>query len=157
VAGQATYPSPEFPGYPTISLHYADRWSPLRTPTTPLALVRDSGPGAFRANIVMAIARLDPGSTLAPVDEALSRSFAGLPGYVESARGSGELGGWPSSWIDGRFTDPEVGTLVQSVRVVLVEHDGATDAIQLTGTCSAAQADEVLDEIRTILASAVIS
>jgi len=157
MAGQATYPSAEFPGYPTISLHYSDRWSPLRTPTTPLALVRDSGPGAFRANVVLAIARLDPGSTLAPVEEALTRSFAGLPGYVESARGTGELNGWATSTIDGSFTDPEVGTLVQSVTVVLAVHDGVTDAIQLTGTCSAAQSAEVLDEIHLILASAVIS
>lgn len=157
MAGQATYPSAQFPGYPTVSLDYPDGWSPLPTPASPLAVVLDAEPGAFRANVVTAIARLDAGATLDQVRSTIVGTFEGLPGYAEVGREELEVDGRPGFRIEGSFSDPQAGTLVQAVRVALVEHDGVTDVVQLTGTCTAPQVETVFGDIRSIQESVGIA
>ena len=156
MAGQVTYPSAQFPGYPSVSVDCPDGWVPFPTPAAPLAVALEVEPGVFRANVVLAIARLEPGSTLAQVEETIARTLAGLPGYTRAERAVVEVDGRPGFRIEGSFTDPQVGVLVQAVQVLVVEHDGATDVIQLTGTCAASQVESVFAGIRDLQESVVI-
>lgn len=154
--GRAEFPSEVFPGYPTVSVEHPDTWSPVLLPTSPLALARTAAEGEFRPNVVVAFARVRGSATLPDVSADVIAKFTGLPGYEEVGRSEEQTAGVAVFRIEGSFSDPRVGTLVQAVRMVLIPRGEVSDVVQVTGTCAATQVEAVYGEIRSILASVAV-
>ncbi|HWS57453.1 MAG TPA: LpqN/LpqT family lipoprotein [Actinotalea sp.] len=152
--GRAEFPSAVFPGYPTVSVEHPDTWSPVVIPTSPLALARTVAEGDFRPNVVVAFARVRGSATLPDVCADVIAKLTGLPGYEEVGRSEERAEGFAVFRIEGSFSDPRVGTLVQAVRMVLIPRGEVSDVVQMTGTCAGSQVEAVYGEIRAILASA---
>ncbi len=154
--GRAEFPSEVFPGYPTVSVEHPETWSPVIVPTSPLALARSAAEGEFRPNVVAAFARVRGSATLQDVSADVIAKFMGLPGYEEVGRSEERAQGLAVFRIEGSFSDPRVGTLVQAVRMVLIPRGEVSDVVQVTGTCAGSQVEAVYGEIRSILGSVAV-
>lgn len=145
-----TYPSSTFPGFPAVVMDCPDGWSPRTLPEAQLAIVQERPEGEFRPNVVVVMQRMRPEQTVeAIIEEAVAR-FEATPGYEEVGRAVTTAGGLPSLRIEGAWTTPETGTLAQALRLVVAEHDGVRDVVEVTGTCAGHQVEEVWDEIRAV-------
>jgi hypothetical protein len=78
-------------------------------------------------------ARCERLADLSDVKEA-DFTYAGLPAYR----------------VMFAYKDAQVGTLVQSGRSIVVNHGEVEDVIQMTSTCSGAQAERIIPQIREI-------
>ncbi len=151
------YPSPQFPGYPQVTMDCPEGWSPLPIPQANLAVAADVEEGKFRPNVVVVLSRLREDQTLdATVADVLSR-YESLPEYAEVGREATEVAGHPGFRIECSWRDDTAGTVAQALRLAIVEHDGVRDLLQLTGTCRGTQVEVVWPWIRAIQDSLVVT
>lgn len=144
------YPSPQFPGYPQVTMDCPEGWSPLPIPQVHLAVAADVEEGKFRPNVVVVLSRLREDQTLeATVADVLSR-YEPLPEYAEVGRAEADVSGFPGFRIECSWHDDTAGTVAQALRLAVVEHDGVRDLIQVTGTCRGTQVEVVWPWIRAI-------
>ena len=150
------FPSEQFPAYPGVSLVQPDGWQALPEVGLPLALAREADSGEFRANVITVLNRVRAEHTLdQAVDEVVGR-LTTLPQYQELGRSEIEVQGHAGFRIEGLFAEPSLGLLVQAVRIVLVDRGPVNDLVQVTGSCTGAQMQSVLPEIREIQDSLTI-
>lgn len=151
------FPSPHFPAFPGVSLQVPDGWQPIIVPGVMIAVALPPVEGTFRQNLVVAISRFAAGYELQTAIDAVTTKFASLEGSEEIGRDLTTLNGHEWFHIESTFLDPRAGTLVQAAQLAIVEQGGFVDLIQITGTVSAAQAQEFLPQLRDIQRSVVLS
>ena len=150
-----TFPGDAAPGFPSIGLTVPDDWTPLAAPGSVLATGKTVEPGTFRPNVVVAITRFTAGYALqTAIDEVTARVEA-LPGVVEGGREAQEVLGRDGYRIEFSYPDERVGTLMQGVRIVVVENGPVADLVQITATATGSQALSLWGELREIQSSAV--
>jgi hypothetical protein len=145
-----SFPSELFPGYPEISMDCPTGWQPMPDGRVTLAVIKDVPPGQFRPNVVVACSRLHPGQTLEQAIDEVSKTMSELDEYAEIGREQRLISGFPGFRLEGSFSDPSVGILVQAVRLAAIHQGPVTDLLQVTGTCSGAQAEQMWGQIRQI-------
>ena len=148
------YPSPDFPGLPSVALDIPDGWEPAHAPGTTMAakLPRE---GAFSPNVVVSIEQCAPGFS---VEQSLSQitSMAQSRGGGVSEPYAAELGGRSFVGCDASWPDPDVETVLQAnlFHVVAPEHGGAaTYLVQLTGAVGGPTAEQDYELIREVISS----
>jgi len=151
------FPSDQFPRYPELSLAQPEGWLPLPDVGLPLALIKDVPPGEFRANVIAVISRFGAGYRIEQAISEVVTRLEPMPEYSEVDRDSGDILGYPGFRIEGAYRDERAGTLVQAVRLVLVDRGPVRDLVQLTGSCAGCQVEHVLSSIREIQDSLTIS
>lgn len=144
------FPSTDFPGYLGLSLESPDGWESLPAVGLPLAVAKGVPDGEFRPNVIAVLSRFGAGHTMEQAIEEVVRRLSGLPEYAEIARETSDHLGHPGFRIEGAFSDSGLGSLVQAVRLVLVDRGPVRDLVQVTGSCSGAQIESTLGEIREI-------
>ncbi|MET4224129.1 LpqN/LpqT family lipoprotein [Oerskovia enterophila] len=145
-----SYPSADFPAPVRVSIDCPEDWAPLPEVALPLALAKVVAPGEFRPNVIVVVSRTRKQFTLENAVSEVVTKLTGLAGYAELGREEREIAGHPGFRIEGAFTDAEGGTLVQAVRTTIVDRGPVVDLVQVTGSCSGAQAEQLLVEIRAI-------
>jgi hypothetical protein len=151
------FPSEQFPAYPGVSLDQPEGWAPLPEVGLPLALAKDAVDGEFRANVIAVLNRVRAELTLEQATAEVVGRLSGLPQYKELGRSEIEVGGHAGFRVEGVFAEPSLGAMVQAVRIVLVDRGPVKDLVQVTGSCTGAQMQSVLPEIRAIQDSLAIS
>jgi hypothetical protein len=148
-----TYPSTEFPGGPRVRLELPEGWEPLAVPGALLAAIRPEPRDVFNPNIVVTSEPQAPGFEIMSVLDLLERTAAerrqGEVGEPYEAIISGiDFVGRPLSWVHD-----EAGTVVQLHLFGLVPRSDAGDGdlVHVTGTVSAANAEEDYRLVRDIL------
>lgn len=150
-----SFPSEQFPAYPAISVEAPEGWTPIVVPGMVLALGRTPEPDVFRANVVVAVSRFPAGYELSTASKSVVEKFASLADAHEIGRDTATIDGVEWFHIESTFSDPRVGTLVQSAHLSIVDHGSVVDLVQVTGTVTGTQAHENgLGEVREIQRSA---
>jgi hypothetical protein len=116
----------------------------------PLALAKGAAGGEFRANVIAVLNRVRAELTLEQASAEVVGRLTGLPQFKELGRADIEVDGHPGFRIEGLFAEPNLGAMVQAVRIVLVDRGPVKDLVQVTGSCTGAQMQSVLPEIREI-------
>lgn len=148
------YPSPDFPGLPSVTFDVPDGWEPVHVPGTTMA-AKQPRPGAFAPNVVVSIEQCGPDFT---VDASLSQigDMAQSRGGEVSDPYAAQLAGVEYVGCDATWPDPDVDTILQAnlFTIVRPERDGAASfVVQLTGAVGGATAEEDYDPIRSVISS----
>jgi hypothetical protein len=150
------FPSELFPPFPSLRMAIDDSWRPWTAPGSVLAAVAPETDEAFRPNIVITTSRFDSDYSLSAASSVLDERIRQLPEV--------EIVGATTRTVDGRemlvkevaFRSERELTLVQSYRLMVVQHDGVQDLIHGTGTCDSAHAARDLVTIRAALDSLAV-
>jgi hypothetical protein len=112
--------------------------------------------GIFRANVVVTASRMPAGFDVDTAAESVRARFADLPNVAEIGHERRTVLGHPGFRYEGAYSTDDGFTLVQLVHVAVFERGSMVDMVQLTATCSAGQALDILIDLREILDSATL-
>ncbi len=154
MAGSVTNPSEAFPPAVGIRLDYPDGWAPLAGAGVHLAVIREGQPGEFRPNVVVTVKRVDAAFTLGAAVQQLRAKLSGLPDYRQQQEEDREVLGTDGFATEGEYVHPQAGALAIVATMAVITRPNAVDLVEVSGTCTAAQAETLLDEVRAILGSA---
>jgi hypothetical protein len=149
------FPSEDFPALPTVSLALPAEWSGVVVPATVLAAHRNVDAGQFVSNIIVRTQRMENTVDLKAAAGIVDAGVASLAEVQDIGRWLIETAGRPCYAREFAYRHPEAGTLAQSWRIFVVEHDGVTDLVELVGTVAPARTVD-LAEIRSIMDTAEI-
>jgi hypothetical protein len=150
-----TFPGDAAPAFPSIGLTVPDDWSALAASGAVLATGKSVEQGTFRPNVVVAITRFTAGYPLQTAIDEVNARVEAIAGVEELGRFSEEVLGRDGYRIEFSYPDARVGTLMQGVRIVLVENGPVADLVQITATSTGEQALTLWGELREIQSSAV--
>jgi hypothetical protein len=146
-----TFPSEAFPAYPGLRLERPDGWVALAGVGLPLALAAEVPNGQFRPNVLVTTQRFGADHTVAASRTEVNRRLKELPRFTETFReNSVEILGAPGMRVEGYFSDGKGGTLVQALRMCVIETGPVSDVVQITGTCTGPQTEAFFGCIRGI-------
>lgn len=145
-----SYPSPQFPGLPSVALDVPEGWEPVRAPRTTMAVTLPRE-GAFAPNVVVSLDECPP-------DYALESSLDQIRTMAES-RGGGvsepyaaELDGRSFIGCDATWPDADVETILQANLFCVVPALGdSAHLAQLTGAVGGASAEADYDLVRQVI------
>ncbi len=144
------YPSPDFPGPPSVTLEVGDDWEPVHAPGTMLA-ARLPRPEGFSPNVVVTLEPCAP-------DDAVERSLeqvvtiAGSRGGGVSEPYAAELGGARFVGCDATWPDSRGRATVLHANLFHVAGAGDTAyLVQLTGAVGGPAAEADYDLVRSVL------
>lgn len=149
-----TFPSDSAPAFPAVSLELPDDWAAFGTAGAVLAAGRAVPSGEFRPNVIVAVSRFGAGFTLEQATAEVTAQVAAIEGVVELGRDTLEVLGTEGFRIEFSYTDERVGTLMQAVRIAVIENGPVTDLVQITATATGEQATTLWGELRDIQSSA---
>ncbi|TAJ48221.1 MAG: hypothetical protein EPO52_08680 [Herbiconiux sp.] len=152
-----SFPSDAAPAFPGITLTLPDDWNPLSVSGSVLAAGKSVEPGTFRPNIVVGLSRFGTGYTLETAIDAVVKRVESIEGVAELGRDHLEVLGTEGFRVEFSYPDARVGTLMQAVRLAVVDHGSAVDLVQITGTTTGPQAEQLWGEVREIQESATLS
>ncbi|CAD6011394.1 hypothetical protein [Agreia sp. COWG] len=152
-----TFPSADAPALPIVSLDVPDDWHVLSTTAAVLAAGKVVPQGEFRPNVVVEISRYGAGYTLDAAVASVLDKVTSIEGVAVLGRDRPEVLGQAGFRIEFSYPDPRIGTVLQAVRLALVDHGPVLDLVQVTGTATATQATRIWNEIRDIQTSASLS
>lgn len=148
------YPSPDFPGLPSVVLDVPDGWEPAHAPGTTMAarLPRDNG---FAPNVVVSIEQAGPGAS---VEHSLGQiaTMAQSRGGGVSEPYAAALGGRSFVGCDASWPDAEVETILQAnlFHFVTPDREGAAVyLVQVTGAVGGPTAEQDYELIRGVISS----
>ncbi|TQM55143.1 hypothetical protein [Humibacillus xanthopallidus] len=143
------YPSPDFPGPPSVTLEVDDGWEPVHAPGTMLAarLPRDEG---FCPNVVVT---LEPCARDHAIEGSLEqvRTLAAARGGGVSEPYAAELGGAHFVGCDATWPDPEVERVLGANLFHVAGAGETAYLVQLTGAVGGADAEADYDLVRGVL------
>jgi hypothetical protein len=148
-----TFPGENTPAVPAVALDLPDDWREIVVAGTVLAGAKTVPDGEFRPNVVVAISRFARGYSLEDAIATVTEKVASIDGAVELGRDDYEVLGRPGFRIEFSYPDPRVGTLMQGVRITVVEHGAVVDLVQITATATGTQATELWGELRDVQSS----
>ncbi len=154
MAGSVTNPSEAFPPAVGIRLDYPDRWAPLAGAGVHLAVIREQQPGEFRPNVVVTVKRVDASFTLGAAVQQLRAKLSALPEYRQQQAEDRSVLGADGFAAEGEYVHPQAGSLAIVTSMAVITRPNAVDLVEVSGTCTAAQAETLLDEVRSIIDSA---
>ncbi len=152
-----SFPSDAAPAFPGITLTLPDDWNPLSVSGSVLAAGKAVAQGEFRPNVVVALSRFGAGYTLETAVDAVIRRVEAIEGVAELGRDHLEVLAADGFRVEFSYPDARVGTLMQGVRIAVIDHGSAVDLVQITATTTGPQAQELWGEMRDIQASATLS
>jgi hypothetical protein len=143
------YPSPDFPGPPSLTLEVGDGWEPVHAPGTMLA-ARLPRPEGFSPTVVVTLERCAP-------DHAVERSLEHV-GTIAASRGGGvsepyaaELDGARFVGCDATWVDPEAVTVLNANLFHVAGAGRTAYLVQLTGAVGGPAAEADYDLVRSVL------
>jgi hypothetical protein len=146
-----TFPSEAFPAYPSLRLEQPDGWVALAGVGLPLALAAEVTGSQFRPNVLVTVQRFGADYTVAAARTEVNRRLRELPRFTETLREDAvEVLGAPGMRVEGYFADGKGGTLVQALRMCVLESGPVSDVVQITGTCTGPQTEAFFGIIRDI-------
>ena len=152
------YPGSVFVGPPSVEVKVPDSWVPVFDPATVfIARNATAEDGKFASNVTIQHVRFGAGYTLAQATAVVDHALEALPDFQDGGRDSGEQFGVPTYIREGAFVHAEAGTLVQHVRIFLIENGPFVDVIQTTGTVSGLSATQELPAVREVADSVRVS
>jgi Probable lipoprotein LpqN len=154
MAGSVTNPSEAFPPAVGITLEYPDGWAPLAGAGVHLAVIREEPPGEFRANVVVTVKRVEASFALGAAVQQLRAKLAGLPEYRQTSAEERTVLGTDGFAAEGEYVHPQAGALTIVTSMAVINRANAVDLVEVSGTCTAARADALLNELRSIIDSA---
>ena len=149
-----TFPGDAAPAFPAVSLTVPDDWSALSVTGAVLAAGKTVEQGEFRPNVVVAISRFGAGYSLQTAIDGVVERVEAIAGVEELGRDTLEVLGHEGFRIEFSYPDARVGTLMQAVRIAVVENGPVVDLVQITATATGPQATELWGELREIQSSA---
>jgi hypothetical protein len=149
-----TFPGDAAPAFPSVTLTLPDDWNALSVTGAVVAAGKTIEPGEFRPNVVVAISRFGAGYSLQTAIDAVVERVETIPGVEELGRDTLEVLGHEGFRIEFSYPDARVGTLMQAVRIAVVENGPVVDLVQITATATGRQATELWGELRDIQSSA---
>ncbi len=145
------YPGAVFVGPPSIALETPDGWTPLINPDAAIAVIRVPVEGEpFTPNVVVQHLRFPGGYSLDQAIVAVDSALDSLDEVQDGGRDAGEQFGVPTYIREVGFRHPDVGTLIQHVRVLAVQNGPYVDVVQVTGTVAGNVVLEDLPLVRSI-------
>lgn len=150
----ASFPSADFPAFPSVTIDAPEGWVPITAQGSILAVAKRSEDGVFSPNVVVAISRFTGEYQLSTAIEAVSRKYSEQKDVAELGREERQVLGVPGFRIEAGYADDRVGTLMQGTHLAVVRQSNVADLVQITGTCTGSQAREIWPVIRGILESA---
>ncbi|WP_378144729.1 LpqN/LpqT family lipoprotein [Cnuibacter sp. UC19_7] len=148
-----TFPGENTPAFPAVALDLPDDWREIVVAGTVLAGAKSVPEGEFRPNVVVALSRFARGYTLDDAIRTVTEKVESIDGAVELGRDDHEVLGRPGFRIEFSYPDPRVGTLMQGVRIAVIEHGAVADLVQITATATGTQATELWGELRDVQSS----
>ncbi|BDZ41244.1 hypothetical protein GCM10025865_05430 [Paraoerskovia sediminicola] len=147
----ASYPSPTFPGPPSVDLDVLDGWEPVTGLGPAITLERTGLPGATTPKVEVVITRMRDWESLDDASMKIAGALEKLSGYEELARDAEPVAGHAGFRLEAVVRNPtDRARYVQAIRYALVDRGETRDLVQIMGSCTGAQRDAVLDEIRAI-------
>ncbi|MDO9398424.1 MAG: hypothetical protein Q7T71_17915 [Herbiconiux sp.] len=157
MAHTLTFPGEEAPAFPALTLTLPDDWKALSVSGAVLAAGKTIEPGQFRPNVVVAVSRFGADYSLETAIQAVVTRLESIEGVEELVRDRLEVLGREGFRAEFSYPDARVGTLMQAVRIAVVEQGPVVDLVQITATATGVQATEFWPELRDIQASASTS
>lgn len=151
-----SYPSDDFPAPVGVSINYPEGWHPFPEAAQDLAVVKDVPEGQFRPNVIVSVRRMRRGTAMPAAVNELHQRASVLPEYTAVGEEERLIDGWPGFRTEASFIDATAGTLVQAIRLAVVDRGVVEDLIQITGTCHAMQVPDTWEAIREIQESLTI-
>jgi hypothetical protein len=149
-----TFPSESAPAFPAISLTLPEGWSPISATGAVCAAGKAVEPGAFRPNVVVAVSRFAGAYALDTAIEAVAAKVHEIAGVEELGSDRIDVLGQEGFRIEFSYPDDRIGTLMQAVRIAVVENGPVSDLVQITATATGSEASELWGEIRELQSSA---
>jgi hypothetical protein len=147
------FPGDSAPAFPALALTVPDDWKAISVTGAVLAAGKTVEPETFRPNVVVAVARFGADYTLQTAIDAVIARVTSIEGVEELGREERELLGRPGYRVEFSYPDARVGTLMQGVRIAVVENGPVVDLVQVTITSTGLQATELWPELRDIQSS----
>lgn len=146
------YPSPDFPGLPSVALDVPEGWEPAYAPGTTMAarLPRTNG---FSPNVVVSIEQCVAGHTVERSLEQIAEMARSRGGDV-SEPFAAQLGDAEFIGCDATWPDPDVDSVLQANLFHIVRTGGPGIAgylVQLTGAVAGPDAEPDYELIRDVL------
>jgi hypothetical protein len=145
------YPSPQFPGPPTVAVDIPADWSPVRVAGTLLAARRTASESAFAPNVVVrGFTRSNQftiGRALGELAAYVARQDDGemeTPFEVEIER-------VPFVGVNVSWTDEAIGDVVQAHLFAGARRGQVVDLIQVTGSVGGPDAESEYTEIQQVM------
>jgi hypothetical protein len=145
------YPSPQFPGPPTVALDIPADWSPVRVAGTLLAARRTASESAFAPNVVVR------GFTRSH-QFTIGRALGELQAYV-AEQDDGEMEspfeveieGVPFVGVNVSWTDATIGDVVQAHLFAGARRGQVVDLLQVTGSVGGPDAESEYTAIQQVM------
>ncbi|NLA65440.1 MAG: hypothetical protein GX862_05845 [Leucobacter sp.] len=148
-----SYPSNEFPVFPSLSIDVPDDWEALIVDNTVLAAGAPHEERTFKPNICVSVDRHPGSRTIEDAAAATAGALEAAEDYTEIGREFREVLGAPGFRIEGSFIMQDVGTLFQASHIAIIQHAGSYDIVHAIATCSASQAKDLVPTMREALDS----
>lgn len=148
-----SFPSNDFPQFPSVAIDVPDGWEPLAVANTVLAVGAPHEGNAFRPNICVSIDRHPGTHTIDDAAAAAAAALEAAEGYVEIGREFRDVLSAAGFRIEGSFLMEGAGTLFQASHVAVIQHEGVYDLVHAVATCSASQAEQHVPLFRKALDS----
>ena len=143
------YPSPDFPGPPSVTLEVGDDWEPVHAPGTMLA-ARLPRPEGFSPTVVVT---LEPCAPDHAVERSLEQvvSIAGSRGGGVSEPYAAELGGARFVGCDATWPDADAVDVLHANLFHVAPAGDTAYLVQLTGAVGGLAAEADYDLVRSVL------
>ncbi|SES28539.1 hypothetical protein SAMN05216199_2765 [Pedococcus cremeus] len=145
------YPSPQFPGPPTVAVDIPADWSPVRVAGTLLAARRTASESAFAPNVVVR------GFTRSN-QFTIGRALGELAAYVARQDGGEmetpfevEIERVPFVGVNVSWTDQAIGDVVQAHLFAGARRGQVVDLIQVTGSVGGPDAESEYAAIQQVM------
>jgi len=149
-------PSPEVPAQPQLKAAWPDGGKPFPGVPFTLAAGVPVPEGEFTPNVLVSIRRFPVGMGLGATIADMHARCLTLQEFALANEEDYDAHGYPGYRIAYAYIDPQVGTVLQSGRAYVVKHGDVEDVVQITSTCTAAQAETYVPQIKELEESVIV-
>ncbi|MGO1317474.1 MAG: LpqN/LpqT family lipoprotein [Cellulomonadaceae bacterium] len=139
MAAELSFPSEQFPDLVHLTMSIPDGWEPVTAVGVHLGARQPMPAGQFTPNVVVEVSRLGGAYTLAQAVDLAQRNAQKVKRYRFTRREEITVAGATGYVIDGELPQPRGGSLLQTVRLAVIERGPVVDLVQVTGTCAKSQ------------------
>jgi hypothetical protein len=148
-----SFPSPEFPAFPEISITVPDGWSAGPPAPALLTALAPHHEDRFRANVVVTAERLSAPIDFPAYSSGVRQRVAELDSVQIAFDKLVQFSGRTAHIIQFTYRHPDVGTLAQAILTVPFERGQTLDMFEVVGSAGANRIDTDFAQVDEIMRS----
>ena len=148
-----SYPSFLFPERPAFTVDLPDGWEPDFVDGTEFAAKATVAEGEFTPSLIVTTQRVAGSANVEDAAQGVVNAIATLPGVQVYGQEYRDVLDSPGIHIELSVTPPDSEPIFQAILVAVVENGPVSDIVSFAATCTIAQAQTRVGQLRDILNS----